>query len=450
MAQRVEIPYKPRPLQRQIHEQLWSKRWGVLVCHRRFGKSVLSVNHLIKSALTINKTAPRLAYIAPLYKQAKQIAWDYLQHFARAVPGTHFNQAELRADFPNGGRVSLYGADNADALRGIYLDGVVLDEYAQISPKLFPEVLRPALSDRQGYGVFMGTPKGKGHFFELLQRANNDPEYFVGIYKASETEVLPQDELDKARRMMSDEEYAQEYECSFESAVVGAYYAHELARARSEGRIGDFPYDARQQVFTLWDLGVGDASAIWFAQAIGQRVNLIDYYENSGEAIAHYAKILKDKPYVYARHYWPHDGGNRDFSGNGTTRRDTAEGLGIRPIDIVPRGDIDDGIEAGRTIFSRCYFHERAVTRGLLCLHEYRKEWDEDRGEFKLKPFHNWASNGADAFRTMAKSDFEFTAYDRPPLTINTYFEPRHIQRGPIQSTEPIIMNTRFDPRRVH
>jgi phage terminase large subunit-like protein len=190
----IVIPYKPRSLQAHFHEQM--KRWNLFVCHRRFGKTVMVINQLVKDALSSTKTEPRFAYIAPFYSQAKQIAWDYLKHYSRPIPGVAFNEAELRADYPNGGRVRLYGADNPNNLRGIYLDGVGVDEYGQIKPNLFAEVIRPTLADRGGYAIITGTPNGPNEFFDLYEKIKHNPDWYVRVHKASETGIVPQEELD--------------------------------------------------------------------------------------------------------------------------------------------------------------------------------------------------------------------------------------------------------------
>ena len=216
----VEIPYSPRPLQREIHNKL--KRWNVLVCHRRFGKTVLCINQLLKDATQCQKPRPRFAYMAPLRNQAKQVAWDYMRHYAGVVPGTTFNEAELRCDLPNGARISLHGCDNPDALRGIYLDGVVLDEYGQMNPRVWQEVLIPALTDREGYAIFIGTPQGKNQFWKVWDDNQTNEDWYTQMWRASETEILPANELAKARDAMTEELYAQEFECSFEAAIVGS------------------------------------------------------------------------------------------------------------------------------------------------------------------------------------------------------------------------------------
>ncbi len=394
----IVIPYKPRDLQLEIHNNL--KRFNVLVCHRRFGKTVLCINEQIKRAAMCRKDRPRFAYIAPLFRQAKQVAWDYLKHYSQPLPGTVANEAELRVDLPNGARVQLFGADNPDALRGIYLDGVVLDEYGQMRPQLWTEVIRPALTDREGYAIFIGTPKGRNAFHDLYQSALANPAWFAALYRASETRVLPGYELEAARQDMSEDEYAQEFECSFEAAIVGTYYGKLINQADADGRIGNVPWDPAVLVHTAWDLGIGDSTAIWFIQQVGREVRWIDYHEASGEALSYYARVLKDKPYVYGEHLLPHDGGAREL-GTGKTRQETLASLGI-DTRVSALQAVDDGINAVRNLIPRSWFDRTKCERGLEALRNYRRDWNDQMGTFKPRPRHDWASHGADAARTGA------------------------------------------------
>lgn len=241
----VVIPYTPRPQQRIIHDQV--RRFSVLVCHRRFGKTIAAINHLIKSCLMCDLPRPRLAYIAPLYKQAKTVAWDYLRHYSVPIPQIIVNQSELRIDYPHGGRIQLLGADNPDSLRGIYLDGVVIDEVAQCPPSLYGEILRPALADRKGWAMFIGTPKGHDHFFDLYRHAIFDPAWYAKMFKASETGILDKEELDQAKAEMSDNEYLQEFECDFDISssfilipiqLVEKAYNREIPASKQPKTIG--------------------------------------------------------------------------------------------------------------------------------------------------------------------------------------------------------------------
>src|SRR6185436_2504156 len=241
---RIQSLYKPRtPLHATIHRAIEDHRFGAVVCHRRFGKTVLALNHLQFSALECQKERPRYAFIAPTYTQAKSIAWDYLVHYSSNIPQVQARVSELTITYPNGGQVRLFGADNPDSLRGLYFDGVVFDEYGLQPPRIFTEVVRPALSDRQGWAWFLSTPAGKNQFYDVIQQAQREPDWFYACHRASETNIIPEHELAAARKDMTADEYAQEYEASFEASVKGAIFAAELAAARASGRITGVPVD---------------------------------------------------------------------------------------------------------------------------------------------------------------------------------------------------------------
>lgn len=400
-AREVTIPYTPRSERHwTIHEALEGKRFGVVVCHRRFGKTVLAINHLLRAAVQCDKQRPRFAYVAPTLKQGKTIAWDYLKHYARAIPGVEFNEAELRCDLPNGGQVRIFGSDNPDALRGTYFDGVVLDEFGLMQMRAWSEVLRPALSDRLGWALFIGTPNGRNAFWDMRNLAERDGAWFLIEHKASETGIIGVDELASARAAMTPDEFDQEYECSFEASVRGAIFASELAAVRESGRIRELVIDPVLPVHTGWDLGVGDATAIWFAQQAHSEIRVVDYYEASGEGMPHYAAVLQRKPYAYGVHYAPHDIEVREL-GSGRSRREVARQLGVN-FTLAPRVSLEDGIHAARMLLPRCYFDASRCREGLDSLQNYRWEHNSRLDEFKSTPVHDWASHGADAFRYLA------------------------------------------------
>lgn len=394
----ITTGYEPRDQQLLIHRSL--KRFNVLVCHRRFGKTVLCINALIDAALRCEKTDPRFAYIAPLFNQAKDIAWSYLKQYAMVIPGAQAHESELRVDLPGGRRIRLYGADNPDRLRGLYFDGVVLDEFADMDPRVWSEVVRPALSDRLGWAIFIGTPKGRNEFWRLYDEAGRDERWYAAMFRASETGIVPPLELADARKSMTPDQYEQEYECSFQAAIQGAYYGKDMSEADAAGRITSVPYERSVAVHTAWDLGVSDSTAIWFAQQVGKEIRIIDYYEASGEGLDHYAKVLSGKPYSYGNHYLPHDVKVREL-GTGKSRVETLASLGIKAI-IVADHSREDGINAVRMMLNRCWFDEEKTARGLECLRQYRREWDDKLKAFKRNPLHDWASNGADSFRYLA------------------------------------------------
>jgi phage terminase large subunit len=398
-TERIIIPYSPRPQFLSFHDT--TKRWRAIVAHRRAGKTVACVNNLIRSALRCPLPNPRVAYIAPLYKQAKDVAWSYLKEFTQVIPGREVNESELRVDLPNGGRVRLYGADNPDALRGIYLDDCVLDEFADMRPRFLPEIIRPALSDRKGSLTMIGTPKGHNEFYDLYELSKADPDWFSLMLRASETKLVDAEELASAAKMMTEAQYAQEYECSFEAAIEGSYYGSLLETAEKTGRITDLPHAPALPVYTAWDLGVGDDTSIWFAQRSGGWLHIIDHYATNGQPASHYMDILRGKPYNYARHFLPHDADNREWS-NGKSRLDTLKGLGLQNSSVLPRIAIDDGINAARLLLPICRFDREKCKSGIESLRHYRREYDENKRTFKPTPLHDWASHDADAFRYLA------------------------------------------------
>lgn len=396
-ARRVIIPYTPRALFLPFHTR--TQRFSCEVVHRRGGKTVSRVNELIKSGLTCTKDRPRFAYIAPYLKQAKAVVWDYLKHYSAPFIeyGASFNESELRVDYPNGAQVRLYGADNPDALRGIYLDGVVFDEFGTMDPRIWP-VVRPALSDRLGWADFIGTPNGHNEFHAIFKSAQENPaEWYSALHKASETGIIPEHELKAAARDLTKDQYAQEYECSFEAAIAGAYYGKEMAEAEAEKRITRVPYDKAADVITAWDLGIGDATAIWFCQQIGQEYHLIDYVENSGVGLDWYAREIKNRSYVYADHILPHDVEAKEL-GTGKSRKEVLGELGIK-VTVAPRLKVEDGINAVRNVLNRCWFDAEKCKQGIECLKQYRTEFDDKRKVFKNNPLHDWTSHGADALR---------------------------------------------------
>ncbi len=396
----IKIPYSPRPLQQSLHNALAKKRWSVVVCHRRFGKTVMAINHLLRDAILCDKANPRYAYIAPTYRQAKAVSWDYLKQFAGSIPMVRFHETELRCDLPNGARIQLLGSENPDSLRGIYLDGVCLDEMADMPESLFPEVIRPALSDRKGWALFIGTPRGHNSFFELYSAAESQEDWHTALYKASETDILDEEELDAARAMMSSDQYSQEYECSWVANVPGAVYGAELQDLHESGRITSVPYDPSVKVDTFFDLGVGDSTSIWFVQQIGQAVHVIDFYENRGEGLPHYVKVLQEKGYVYGEHNAPHDIEVRELS-TGKSRRETAYDLGIN-FRVVPKLPLEDGIHAAKMLLPRCWFDKDLCKPGLEALRHYHRAYNERLRSFRNTPVHDWSSHAADSWRYCA------------------------------------------------
>jgi phage terminase large subunit len=399
----ISIDYQARAQFHAFHRR--RERFACIVAHRRAGKTVACVHDLQRGALTSDQERPRFAYLSPYLRQSKQVAWDYLRAAMTAsrALGASVHETELRVDYPNGGQVRLFGADNPDALRGIYLDGVVLDEYADMDPRVWSEIIRPALADRRGWAVFIGTPKGRNAFFDLWRRAQTEPGWFSLMLKASETGLIAEEELMLARRDLSEAQYAQEFECSFDAAVVGAYYGALMRQAEADGRIAGVPYDPAALVWTAWDLGIRDATAIWFAQIVGREIRIIDYYEASGVDLGHYARELMARPYAYAGHIVPHDAQAKEL-GTGKSRLEVLAGLGLKGITLAPVHRVEDGINAVRVVIPRCWFDARKCARGIDALRLYRAQHDDKHAILRPHPVHDWSSHAADAFRYLAMS----------------------------------------------
>jgi phage terminase large subunit len=403
------IEYTPRAQFEAFHGV--GKRWSVIVAHRRAGKTVACIVELLTAALSTSKTNARYAYIAPYYGQAKQVAWDYLKRYAAPV-ASKFSESELAVDLVNGSRIRLYGADNPDSLRGIYLDGVVLDEYADMRSSVWGEIIRPLLTDRQGWAVFIGTPKGRNAFCELYEKAQKDTEWLCLTLKASQTGILPQKELDDARKVMTESQFEQEFECSFEAAIHGAVYAKDLRRARDMGRIRKVPYDPTRLVQTFWDLGRGDPTAIWFYQNIGGEKRFIDYFEDRGETITYYLAKLKAKGYQYDTLWLPHDAEHKHMETDKSVA-DICRANGFK-VRIVPNLPLAEGINAARLLLASCVFDEERCAAGIEGLQNYRWDFNERLEELKSVPVHDWASHPADGFRYAAVAERADTPRVKP------------------------------------
>jgi len=413
----IKIPYTPRKHQSYLHQQINRYRWSVLVCHRRFGKTVCMINHLIRSALMSKLKNPRFAYIAPTFKQAKSIAWDYMKQFTAKIPNTKFNETELRVDLPNGSRITLLGAENSDGLRGIYLDGCVIDEYANIDGKLFAEIIRPALSDRKGYCVFIGTPAGmNNNFYDLYQHANGAEDWFNYKAKASDTKIVDPEELEKAKEVMGEKKYLQEFECDWIANIEGAIYGEEIAKIEDKNQIARVPYDPTLPVSTAWDLGVADHSSIIFFQQKGTGVQIIDYHEERGHGLPHYIQMLEEKPYIYKDHFAPHDIDVQEF-GNGKTRREIAYQLGVR-FKVVPKLPVEEGIHAVTMLLPRCWIDTDHCKNLIDALRHYHRKYIDKNRMFRSKPVHDWSSHACDAMRYLAVGLQEINTRQTAPQSV--------------------------------
>lgn len=419
----VVIPYTPRGWAIDFHAA--KERWKVLVLHRRAGKTTACVNHLIRDA--VQNPNSRYAYIAPYYKQAKSVAWDMLKFYSRPIPGILINEAELRIDYPNASRIQLFGADNPDALRGLGLWGVIFDEYSQQPSSIFTEVIRPALADHEGYAIWIGTPKGRNDFYRLYDEHQDVPNWHVKILRASDSGILKASELEDAKRGMSIDEYNQEFECSFDASIKGAYYASQLQECRRENRITSVPYNPSVKVDTWWDLGISDTMCILYTQTVGRELHIIDYDQNNGAELEMYTVEMRKKPYLYGTHNVPHDIMVRELA-TGKSRYDILSAqLGAGTVVVVPNIPVKDGIEAGRKIFRKCWFDKVKTQLFLDAIASYTQEWDDHKGMFRDKPLHNWASHPSDAFRMLAVGHKEESVFKANKPIRSSFLAPKSV-----------------------
>lgn len=401
---KIIIPYKPREAFKEYHQS--TKRWSITVAHRRAGKTVARINKLVRAAVSCEKHNPRFSYLAPYYVQAKDIAWVYIKYYCAPFVelGAKINESELTITLPhNNAIIKLYGAENAERMRGLYCDGMVVDEGQGISKSVLTQIILPSLADRLGWLDVSGTPKGWSNLLgELYKLGKNNPDWFCQMLKASETGIIPADELKRQKALMSENEYEQEFECSFDAAITGSVYGHQIFTAEADNRCRIGIYDGSHPVNTAWDLGFDDATAIWWWQKIGNEIRVIDYYENSGEDIAHYCDIIKAKKYKYQRHYVPHDAANKLLAAGGRSIVQQAQQLGVQ-MTVVSATSQQNAIEATRKTIEYCWFDSEKCEKGLEALKAYQFQFDDDKKIFRSKPLHDWSSHAADAFEIIGQ-----------------------------------------------
>jgi hypothetical protein len=382
---------------------------AVCVWHRRAGKDKTFLNHCVKRMF---ERVGTYYYYFPTATMGRKILWDgidkdgsrFIDHFPAELRDNVNNQ-EMKLKLTNGSLFQIIGTDRLDVV-GTNPIGCTFSEYSLQNPQGW-EYVRPILAENGGWAVFNFTPRGYNHAKQLYDMAKDTDGWFHSLLTVDNTRAIPQEAIEEERKSgMPEEMIQQEFYCSFDMGVTGSYYANYISRARDEGRIMDFNHDRTNLVHTVWDIGVGDSTAIWFYQLAGMQVHLVDYYENHGEGLPFYAGVLRERAdkfgYQYGDHYAPHDIANREF-GTGDSRLEAAKKLGIH-FRVVPGESIESGINTVRAILDRCYFNRQRCKQGILCLENYRKDYDEKNRAYKDRPLHDWTSHGADAFRYLARS----------------------------------------------
>ena len=382
-----------------------AERFNVLVVHRRGGKTVLAILWLIKQVFDCERKNPRGAYLAPLYRQAKAIAWQYLKDFTRSIPGVQFNESELRAIYPGGYEIRLLGAAEPDGLRGLYLDAVVLDEAAQMSPRAWGEVIRPALSDRKGSMLMIGTVFGRANiFYEYFRDAEGKDQWYSKLLTVNDTDAIDPGEITLLQADMDENEWAQEYLCDWDAAVKGSYYGKQMDAAHKAGRVTAVPHDPDLQCITSWDLGMADSTVIVVWQKLGSgEVRAIECLEFQNTGLSDIVQELRNRPYVYSDHILPHDAKVREM-GTGKSRVEVLQSLGVQPT-IAKLASVQDGISATRGLLPRVWFDRDKCFKLVEALKTYRSDFNDEKQVFNKTPLHSWESHFADAVRYFAQME---------------------------------------------
>lgn len=422
-AEKIQIPYRytPRAYQFGMMGAVPALyRRGVFVWHRRGGKDRTAFNKVVSEAV---KVVGNYHYYFPTYTQGKKVIWDSIDprtgiKFIDHIPAelvAKKNETELMITLTNGSTIQIIGTDKFNSIMGTPPIGCVFSEFSLQDPKAW-DLIRPILRENKGWAIFIYTFRGRNHGWKMYEMAKSNPDWYAEILTVNDTKredgspvITPEDIESDRREGMDEALIQQEYYCSPDGYIQGAYYAKQIREAREGKRIGRIPWQPGHEVFTAWDLGIDDSMTIWFFQPMFKTFHFIDYYENSQMGLEHYAKILKEKPYVYGGHIMPHDANKREMT-NGEiakTRKVVGEDLGIKPIEVVQRARdmdliINVHIPAARNIFPSCYFDEEKCARGLSALEGYHSEYDEEKKILSSRPYHDWTSHGADAFRTFA------------------------------------------------
>ena len=392
--------FKARPYQYDFFEAMKSgKKRALLIWPRRNGKDKCCWNYLIMKAI---QKVGIYYYIFPTYSQGRKILWDgidkqgfkVMDHLPKEIIRGNPNNTEMKIWLKNNSLIQIIGSDSCDSIVGTNPIGCIFSEYSLQDPKAW-QLIRPILAENEGWAVFCATPRGQNHLKDMYDMAIKNDAWFCSKLTANDTGFPSKEEIQVERDAgMSEDFIEQEFFTSFVLGVEGSYYARYMQQARDEDRIGKVAWQRQSRVYTAWDIGYGDSCAIIFYQVIGSEIHIIDYYENNGEGLPHYAKVLFDKPYLYADHFAPHDIDSHAFS-SGLSAKEVGAGLGIKFLTLPTlKLTIEDGIEALRGIFPRILIDEVKCKQLIKCLENYRKEFDQKHNIYKSRPLHDWSSHG--------------------------------------------------------
>lgn len=412
--------YEPRPYQKEIWQALNSgyKRL-IQVWHRRSGKEKTDINIVADQML---EKVGAYYYYFPTYSQGKKILWDgsdkdgfrFINHFPKELMSGKPNETEMKIHYKNGSLFQVIGVDHIDSIVGTNPIGNIFSEYSLQNPKGW-DFIRPIVAENGGWAIFNFTPRGKNHAFDLYEMAKTDPTWWTQLLTVDDTQAISKEVLAQERKEIiakngDDSLYLQEYYCSFTASLIGAYYSKQYELAERDGRFTNVPWEPAVRTHTVWDLGIEDAMSVGFWQAVNKERRLIDYLEVTGMGLPEVIKIVREKPYIYGKHFAPHDIEVREL-GTGKSRKEVAEKLGIK-FESVPNISIADGIDAGRRFFQKVWVDKTKCKDFLKAIPQYTKEYDEENHIFKNKPLHDWTSNPADMFRYSALVEDKMTNED--------------------------------------
>ncbi len=385
---------------------------AILCHHRRAGKDHVAINWAAFSAF---QRVGAYGHVFPYANQGRKIIWEGRDRDGRAFLDAFpeklvekTSERDMKKFLKNGSSYQVLGADDPDRLVGTNFIGIILSEFALMDPSVL-RLLMPVLNENMGWLIIPSTPRGRNHYYRLIQRAMGMENWFVSLLSSKDTGAISEEQIDEDRRLGIPEDIIeQEYYVSFGVSTEGPYYAKQMDLLRANGRIGRVQWEPALPVHTAWDIGVDDCNAIWFYQKIRNEYRILEYLEDSGEGLGYYVNEIKkresEKGWVFEDHHPPHDIKVKEY-GSGKTRFETARDLGVRFREPTEKRSVQDGIEAVRQLLPKCWFDEEGCKRGLECLENYKKEWDSKKMTFKNKPLHDWASHGADAFRTLGMAE---------------------------------------------
>jgi phage terminase large subunit len=436
----IELPHGgwlPRPYQRPLWNFLekGGKR-AVEIAHRRWGKDDLILH---RTAIALHERPASYWHCLPEYGQARKALWAAVnphtgkRRIDEAFPHAlreSTNEQEMFIRFKVGSTWQLVGSDRYNSLVGAGVAGVTFSEFALANPSAWGYI-RPMLEENDGWATFITTPRGRNHAKALYEMAAADKtgRWFAELSSILDTGALSAEQIKESLAEyialygedMGRAQFEQEYLCSFNAAILGAFYGREMATVRTEGRITD-DIDAMPgiPVHRAWDIGVRDDTSIWFFQIVGAQIFILDCYTANGVGVDHYAEMIErihaERGWDHGTDYVPHDAKVKEW-GTGRTRVETMQSLGLRPK-VVPQASLLDGINAVRRTLPMCIFHSRCEELGIAALEMYQREWDDDKKMFKQNPLHNWASHLADAFRYLSMSWRKIAVAEKPPVTV--------------------------------